>query len=1119
VRKRRWRLLAVLLMLAALLWFTPAIVAHTPLLRWILARATAELDGTLTVQSASLGWFSPIAARDIEVRDAKGEPVLQAPKLSGNKSLVAILADWSKPGQFRIEQPKLSVVLREDGSNIEDLLANYLAPREESSEVDVALEVVDGSVSVTDSSGRRTWQIEKLQLSLSMSSDDDGTFRLQTSATMPDPQHPGRFNVALTMHQHGTTDRPAADACELTIEADDLPLGMFRSLIRRFAPRTELSGRLGGKVHTQWSGESVAGKTVVEADVTAGDFALSAPWLGTDRVQLRQLHAVCQIVRQKNRLEIEQSSVDCDLGNASVTGTLDLGDRQSGSLLTSLLQQTYEIDGRIDLARLAQMLPGTLRIRKQTQITSGQIQLALSSRRSSEGSEPQGMVWQGRIEASGLKAVYRGRQLAWEKPILLTLAAHDSRHGPVVENLQCESDFLKLHAAGTSRELAASADFNLKQLADQLGQFVDLGGISLAGDGWAQFNWTRSEGRQFEADAELQLRNFQLAMPQRSPWKEENLLLFLSVAGRTDLGADTQLHAASLEIKTPADHIHAKLSQPVLDFRNGGTWPVELQAQGQLQTWLARIGTWIAVDGWDVAGAYELDAQLTASTGRIGVRRAGLTVGQLRLLRASIHIEEPAVELALAGNWDLKQGRLQMEPVVLTSNSLSVQASQVVLDMPGDDSPRVTASLKYQGNLERLQRWIADPKGQRKWQIAGQLSGTAEISQGEGLTDAELDADVGNLVIAFSSGNRFQEPRVHLAARGSYEHRAGMLRLERLDLASGSLAARTAGHVAQVKDQTDVQLAGQIDYDLEKLNELLKPYVGSGVQIVGRGTGPIAYRGPLQLAEAQANAGVRWERVHAYGFLVGPGELKAVLADGVVQVQPLDLAVNGGRLLLAPRVRLAPEPAELTLPPGPLAEQVQITPAMCASALKYIAPVLADVSTAEGSFSIALDGCRIPMEDPAKGELAGRLKIHSVKVSPGPLVREFAVLMGRAAPAKLRRESVVSFRMVGGRVYHQGLELIFPELTIRTYGSVGLDQTLALMAEMLVPPKWLGNNTFGSALRNQTIRLPIGGTLSKPKIDQRELDRLIGQFIEKAAGNVLEDELNRQLERLFGPPQ
>jgi translocation and assembly module TamB len=209
----------------------------------------------------------------------------------------------------------------------------------------------------------------------------------------------------------------------------------------------------------------------------------------------------------------------------------------------------------------------------------------------------------------------------------------------------------------------------------------------------------------------------------------------------------------------------------------------------------------------------------------------------------------------------------------------------------------------------------------------------------------------------------------------------------------------------------------------------------------------------------------------------------------------------------------------LTLPPGPLAAQVQITPAMCATALKYIAPVLADVSTARGSFSISLDGCRVPLEDPAKGELAGQLTIHSVEVGPGPLVRELAILLGRAAPATLRRESVVQFRMVGGRVYHQGLELIFPDLTIRTYGSVGLDQTMAIMAEMPVPPKWLGNNVLGSAMRDQIIRLPIGGSLSSPQIDRRELERVSGQFLENAARNVIEDELNRQLERLLGPPR
>jgi len=202
-----------------------------------------------------------------------------------------------------------------------------------------------------------------------------------------------------------------------------------------------------------------------------------------------------------------------------------------------------------------------------------------------------------------------------------------------------------------------------------------------------------------------------------------------------------------------------------------------------------------------------------------------------------------------------------------------------------------------------------------------------------------------------------------------------------------------------------------------------------------------------------------------------------------------------------------------------LATQVQITPQMCTSALKYIAPVLAGVTMAEGRFSVEMQGCRIPLADPAQGELAGRLTVHSVQVGPGPLVRELAVLLGRAAPATLRRESAVDFRMVRGRVYHQGLELTFPDLTIRTYGSVGLDQTLALMAEMPIPPKWLGHELLAKAMTNQTIRLPIGGTLSQPKIDRRELERLSSQFIERAARNVLGNEVGRQLDSLFGRPQ
>jgi hypothetical protein len=277
----------------------------------------------------------------------------------------------------------------------------------------------------------------------------------------------------------------------------------------------------------------------------------------------------------------------------------------------------------------------------------------------------------------------------------------------------------------------------------------------------------------------------------------------------------------------------------------------------------------------------------------------------------------------------------------------------------------------------------------------------------------------------------------------------------------------------------------------------------------------------LELAEAEASTEVAWDGAYAWGFAAGPGRMEAQLRGGALTVAPVELAVSGGRLRLNPTLRLAPEPKALTLPAGPLAEQVQITPDMCAGALMYVAPILAGVTSAQGAFSIELDRCRIPVDAPRQGELSGRMIIHSVEVGPGPLVRELAILLGRQAPARLRRESVVRFALADGRVHHRGLELIFPELTIRTRGSVGFDQSLDLVAEMPVPPKWLGpleDTPMAAALRNQTITLPIGGRLTAPKLDRRAMEEISRRFAEQAARNVIEDEVDKALRRLFAPP-
>ena len=87
-------------------------------------------------------------------------------------------------------------------------------------------------------------------------------------------------------------------------------------------------------------------------------------------------------------------------------------------------------------------------------------------------------------------------------------------------------------------------------MSDQLGQFVDLGTVQLAGAGSGNLNWKRSPQQQFDANADVQLRDFQLALPNQQPWREDYLTMQFLAKGKTNLGAETRIDAATLNVKT-----------------------------------------------------------------------------------------------------------------------------------------------------------------------------------------------------------------------------------------------------------------------------------------------------------------------------------------------------------------------------------------------------------------------------------------------------------------------------------------------------------------------------------------------------------------------------------------
>ncbi len=418
----------------------------------------------------------------------------------------------------------------------------------------------------------------------------------------------------------------------------------------------------------------------------------------------------------------------------------------------------------------------------------------------------------------------------------------------------------------------------------------------------------------------------------------------------------------------------------------------------------------------------------------------------------------------------------------------------------------------------------------------------------------------------------WQEPKLTFAAGGSFDSAADSIQLAGLQIGSQALAMQADGKIDRLTTEQNLNLAGVVNYDWQTLGPLLKPYLGSKVAIAGRQSNKFSIHGPLGsagknvslgsagskasgasqpidrrtgqpipdsfalLRHLVADAAFGWQQAEINGLYIGPLVFDAHLENGIVALKPIDTIIgagrNPGRLTAAPIVQLSPGPAQLVLNKGPLLTDVPITDQLADSWIKYVAPMVAEATRTDGVMSVELDGARVPLSDPSQADLGGQLIVQNMSVTPGPLFRPFvligqqveALAKGKLLPQDLSRDPAllkidnqkVDFHLVEGRVFHQGLSMQVGEVTIRTRGWVGLDESINIVAEIPIKDSWkTQRNSPLAGLTEDTIRVPIQGNLKNPKFEFSVLAKLM-EAIPRAA---IENAVNKGLDRLFNPPQ
>jgi len=1121
-KPRRWfgwkfKLLAAGLALLVLVGFAPQIVAHTPLKNWLVARAAGDVRGTVIVGRMNLGWFSAPELFDVELRDEQDRLILQAPRVSMGRTLLGLALQQADLGVVTVERPVVDLVAMGDETNLEKALAAYFEGEPTSpTRTSIDLVLHGGKLILRDEDVRTTWNAGDLEATVTVPAERTLPIKLAVRGAIEVDRRAAKAD--LTIEYRTGLGAPGL-APQVTVEtnAEALPAAAVAVFLRRFEPGLRLDGLAAGRLKIVWDDADADHPTLlVDGHIVGRNVSIVDPRLSPERFDFAALDLPCKFTWSDDRIVSEKSRVQCDLGEASFSGSIDLSRGPFGILEASGVSASCDID----LAKLSRLLAKPLRIQPGTRITNGRLTGEVRST-----TENGAVSWAARLQAMDLHGEHQGQPLVWRKPISAHFAARQAPGGlPRVDLLRVITEFGNLDASGSAEQFTMNGDLDLGLLAQKLGQFVDLGGIKPAGTARGQLAVMRRPDDSFVVKGEGQLRDFALALKDGT-FRETELSVKLDVAGKMN-GPAYRLDSAGLHLFAGQDRFDIELLEPVSDlaYVRDGTIRAELHGDlARWRGWIAQFVNW--PNGWELAGTADAVARVRLGSTGLEVDSAQANVTNLRFVGAGLNVAEPRLRIKPGSiKWDRKSGRLELADAELSSSAVAARLTTLVVD-PTDTGMTATAKGRINGDAAQLQRWLPSLTTEP---ISGTLDGPFDLRAEGGRIHGGAELSLRSLILGDPKNPTWNEAHVRLVVRGRFEPTADLAVLDEFKVEASALSVNASGRVGRLGTTRDVLLTGELAYDLEKWEPQLRRLLGKDALVKGRDRKPFRLEGslasskpasgaaasPLALLKGEASFG--WQDVRAFGLDVGPATIRArMMGDAWIRFDPIDATLNHGKLKLEPYIRLDPAPMILAFGKATTIERVKLTPDLSASAIGFVAPFLAGVRDPQGEVSVIIDGGQIPLADPDQADVWGKVIIHSARATPGPLLVQVGNLLRSPANLNLPKEIVVPFRAVKGRVYHENLEVPMGDITVKTSGSVGFDGTLALTAEVTVPPRWFKNPPKTAP----KVKLPIGGTLSNPRIDERGLQDLVRDKITDAAGDALKREVEKGLQKWFQPPK
>ena len=1143
-KRRRWPW--ILLILLVLLYFLPTLILQTPLKQKAIGWATADLKGNIVVDKISTGWFSPTTVSGVTVLDEAGQPLVTVDKVTTTKSLYGFATAGNDYGSIEVDSPKIYLQLRPDGSNLEDAIAEYMKPTDEPATdlPHLLLKINKAEVHIASATDSKKTLISNLNVNSEIAGQTAAVIAEVDCATETTGEPSGTLQLKLALDAGSKQIIVDNGTCQL--QTQSVPLAAIVPVLQRVIGPCNAVGQIDGSADLQFSG---GGKGIVANldRLTVTQFAFVAPkYLQTDQITLERIAANGQIQIASSAIQAVNFETKTDFGSVTSNGQIDLAQLATPGASGQASPEEFAAHGEVELAKIARMLPETLGLHKDLTVESGSITFDVSTR--AESGVRRLIV---DSQAANLTARRGGQLLNWHQPLRVTARVAQSNDGIMLENVRAESDFVTVVGNANSQVGNFTIeDGDLAALQKNLAQFVDLTGVELSGKFGGEFSWSFKADQQPAAGFNVNDRPVQIGgrfeilnpviqMPDVPRWSPEKLTAVCNAAGKSNSDGTIQINSGGARAVVGAESFTARLAEPVADLAANQNWKFKCEVKGRVEGWLSHIRNFVWCGDFDATGRIDSSFDATVNSQQVVLSNLQYQLGKLAFDGYGAQFVEPAVSGDGTLSYDFTSGLINFNVFNVASSSLNARANGV--QMTVTDVINVTGNVEFVADMNRITNWFGISPDQDSTNYFGTIRGNAELASDQNAISARVTSVVDDLVAAYrepvanqagirNASNKvkwsemLREKKVDVNAVFSMAQDFETLYFSNATINASLVDAEGSGSISDLGGVWQTAIQGRWNPDWEKIDGLLDAYTYKTVKLTGSGQQAFEVEGPLfaeispEMAEAWIPPGLKirtqfgWNEGRVLDLPLGRSEIKVDVNQSVAFLRSTEIPFVGGSLSLNPIIDMRGEEPWLLMESGTVVNNINLSSEVCRQLMKYVTPLGADAAEAQGKLTLSVDNLQAPLYDPTTLQTRGTLSLREGSLSAGPLAKQLFASVQQVKqllkPGSQAREmqnvwielgdQEIPFAVQDGRVHHEGIRLTIDDIVITTQGSVGLDQTVNLVANIPLQNEWIGDNKLLAGLRGQSLQIPIGGTVTQPRLDTQAVRQLSQQLIQQA---------------------